>query len=68
MSLDAHQGPSPEDCDLPPRKAAEVTFGLNPPVLDAVRMPRESAEQALGKAMTAARDGRPKGSLRPTPG
>lgn len=42
-----------------------VTFGLNPPVLDAVRTPRESAVQALGKAMTAARDGRPKGSLRP---
>ncbi|CAJ1405644.1 unnamed protein product [Effrenium voratum] len=42
-----------------------VTFGLNPPVLDAVRTPRESAAQALSKAMQDARDLRPPGSCRP---
>jgi len=42
-----------------------VTFGLNPPVFDAVRMPRETAAQALLKAMREARDRRPEGSLEP---
>ncbi|CAE7295621.1 SYT3 [Symbiodinium natans] len=40
-----------------------VTFGLNPPVLDAVRTPCEGAEQALHEAMEKARDTR--GGLRP---
>ena len=44
---------------------AEVTFGLNPPVFDAVRLPRESAAQALRKAIQEARDRRPAGSLEP---
>lgn len=47
---------------------SEVTFGLNPPVFDAVRMPRETAAQALLKAMREARDRRPEGSLEPTLG
>ncbi|CAK9050017.1 unnamed protein product [Durusdinium trenchii] len=42
-----------------------VTFGLNPPVFDAVRMPRETAARALSKALQEARDRRPGGSLEP---
>ena len=37
-------------------------------MFDAVRMPRETAAQALLKAMREARDRRPEGSLEPTLG
>mmetsp|Transcript_14640 Transcript_14640/g.32330 ORF Transcript_14640/g.32330 Transcript_14640/m.32330 type:complete len:646 (-) Transcript_14640:221-2158(-) len=42
-----------------------VTFGLNPPVFDAVRMPRETAARALLTAMQEARHRRPEGSVEP---
>ena len=48
------------------RDRTEVTFGLNPPVFDAVRMPRETAARALSKALQEARDRRPGGSLEPS--
>ena len=48
-----------------PSKCFQVTFGLNPPVFDAVRMPRETAARALLTAMQEARHRRPEGSVEP---
>ncbi|CAE7217123.1 unnamed protein product [Symbiodinium pilosum] len=56
---------TPDEDDALSIAFENVTFGLNPPVLDAVRKPRETAEQALRKAMELARDNRQRGSLRP---
>mmetsp|Transcript_46283 Transcript_46283/g.86425 ORF Transcript_46283/g.86425 Transcript_46283/m.86425 type:complete len:647 (-) Transcript_46283:106-2046(-) len=56
---------TPDEDDALSIALENVTFGLNPPVLDAVRTPREAAEEALYKAMEFARDGRPAGSVRP---